>query len=248
MTVSHYKRLRGDTALDGHKSLMFTPFDPIRKRTEARVQCPDGSVKVVSKGAPQVVMQLVKEQKESQEAVVAMDDAVDKFASRTLRVVVLHQCQCACAGGLRALGVAEQKSDGAWSLVGLISMFDPPRDDSKATIDELRALGIRVKMVTGKHHCVGVAHVVCEGDQVKIGAEVARRLGMGSDILNCAELDGQVRNGLTMSDRIENSDGFGEVFPAHKHLVVSALQDRKHLVAMVPSGFAAVYDVSYVDR
>lgn len=52
--------------------------------------------------------------------------------------------------GLRALAVANSVDGGdSWQLYGLISLLDPPREDSAATIREAQALGVEVKMITG---------------------------------------------------------------------------------------------------
>jgi magnesium-transporting ATPase (P-type) len=54
------------------------------------------------------------------------------------------------AVGMPALGVAESVNDGkSWSFLVILSMLDPPRDDSKQTIEQAKAHGLRVKMVTG---------------------------------------------------------------------------------------------------
>lgn len=53
--------------------------------------------------------------------------------------------------GYRALGVAKTDFEGNWSFVGLISMYDPPRKDSKETLASAKSMGIDVKMVTGDH-------------------------------------------------------------------------------------------------
>src|SRR3569833_3038735 len=72
--------------------------------------------------------------------------------------------------GVRALGIAKMEGDGSdpnskWEFVGLVTLYDPPRVDTKDTIDKCRAKGIRVKMITG--------------DDLLIGMESARQLGMG---------------------------------------------------------------------
>jgi H+-transporting ATPase len=80
--------------------------------------------------------------------------------------------------GLRALAVAfEEVPSGdptvpgeGFELVGLLSIFDPPREDTKQTIDDAMALGVRVKMVTG--------------DQLAIAKETGRRLGLGESFVN----------------------------------------------------------------
>jgi H+-transporting ATPase len=47
------------------------------------------------------------------------------------------------------LGVARADGDGAWRFLGVLPLFDPPREDAKATIATARAMGVTVKMVTG---------------------------------------------------------------------------------------------------
>ena len=105
-------------------------------------------------------------------------------------------------------------------------MFDPPRANSKATIEEVNAKGIRVKMVTG--------------DDTAIAIETARELGMGTHILPAAEV---FRGDLDPNhfpteiiEAIERADGFARVFPEHKYAIVKALQQRGHLVAMTGDG------------
>ncbi len=84
--------------------------------------------------------------------------------------------RCLRAKGYRALGVARSDGDGGgWKFLGVISLSDPPRDDSKATIHAAREMGARVKMVTG--------------DQVAIAVEIARQLDLGTNILDAASLD-----------------------------------------------------------
>jgi len=62
-----------------------------------------------------------------------VDEAVNKFAAR----------------GFRSLGVARAEGDGPWQLIGVLPLFDPPREDAKATLATARQLGVKVKMVTG---------------------------------------------------------------------------------------------------
>ena len=77
--------------------------------------------------------------------------------------------------GHRSLGVARTDGDGSWRLMGVLALADPPREDSAATITAAKELGIDVKMVTG--------------DQVAIGREIARQVGLGEQILDAATLD-----------------------------------------------------------
>jgi H+-transporting ATPase len=86
----------------------------------------------------------------------AVDKAVNEFAAR----------------GFRSLGVARAEGDGKWQFLGVLPLFDPPRDDAKATIATARQMGVKVKMVTG--------------DALAIAQETAKKLGMGTNILDAA--------------------------------------------------------------
>ena len=129
--------------------------------------------------------------------------------------------------GYRALGVARSEDDGkTWRFLGILPLFDPPREDSKETIRQAQAHGVAVKMVTG--------------DDVAIAREIAGQLAMGSHIQAASDL---FREGLdpshlpeTAARAIERAEGFARVFPEHKYGIVKALQDRDHIVAMTGDG------------
>jgi len=119
--------------------------------------------------------------------------------------------------------VARAEGDGPWECVGVLPLFDPPRDDAQATIATAGQMGVKVKMVTG--------------DQLAIAQETAKKLGMGADILDAAGL-GDVKHHETASvaEFIEKADGFAQVFPEHKYHIVDVLQQRGHIVGMTGDG------------
>lgn len=125
--------------------------------------------------------------------------------------------------GYRALGVGRSDDGKTWQLVGLITMQDPPRPDAKATIAQTEKLGLNVKMVTG--------------DDVAIGDQIAKQLGMGDHLLVASDLfkDGTAIT-PQVAEAVERADGFGRVFPQHKYEIVKALQQRGHIVAMTGDG------------
>jgi H+-transporting ATPase len=182
----------------------FQPFDPVHKRTEAEVRGPDGQGFSVSKGAPQVILDLV----EASDAVrSAVAEAVDGFAAR----------------GFRSLGVARSDEGQGWRYLGVLPLFDPPREDSRSTIETAARMGVAVKMVTG--------------DQVAIARETARKLNMGADILDASLFeDTKHHEGGALATAIEGADGFAQVFPEHKFHIVDVLQQRGHIVAMTGDG------------
>jgi len=200
--------LKDPKALDGYKVTKFVPFDPVGKRTEGQVTDPQGKALYFSKGAPQVIVDLCKPDS-------------DTAAKATQTVADL------AAKGLRALGVAESTDEGkTWTILGILSMLDPPRDDSKETIEHAKEHGLQVKMVTG--------------DDVAIGSQISGQLGMGTHLIAAANM---FTKDMDMShlpesvaENVEKADGFGRVFPEHKYAIVHALQDRGHVVAMTGDG------------
>jgi H+-transporting ATPase len=182
----------------------FQPFDPVHKRTEATVTGPNGHPFKVTKGAPQVILALAANRDQVQPQV---EKAVNEFAAR----------------GFRSLGVARTNGQDQWQFLGVLPLFDPPREDSKATIEVAKQMGIKMKMVTG--------------DQMAIAKETARRLGLGSNILDAALFaDTTHHRGGQLADAIVSADGFAQVFPEHKFHIVDVLQQRKHIVGMTGDG------------
>ena len=196
--------LKNDQALKGYQVVHFRPFDPVHKRTEATVKSADGKQFKVAKGAPQVTLEMSTNAGEVKPAV---EKAVNEFAAR----------------GFRSLGVARADQEGKWQFVGVLPLFDPPREQAKATIASARQMGVGVKMVTG--------------DQIAIARETARQLGLGTDILDASGLgDTKHHETAQSAEAIEKADGFAQVFPEHKFHIVDVLQQRGHIVGMTGDG------------
>ena len=122
--------VRDGRVLASYEVIHFQPFDPVHKRTEARVRGLDGRVVGATKGAPQVILALDPNAARIQARV---DEAVNEFASR----------------GFRSLGVARTNNQGQWEFLGVIPLYDPLREDSQGTVETAKEMGIDVKMVTG---------------------------------------------------------------------------------------------------
>ena len=198
--------LQDASALNAYTRTQFTPFDPIGKRTEAAVQDATGNTFKISKGAPQVILQLCEADQATQQQA---EQIVDTFAAK----------------GFRTLGVGRTDANGHWQFLGILPLYDPPRDDSATTIAEAKRYGIRVKMVTG--------------DNTAIAREIAGQLGIGTNIQPAEALFAPTTTGElppAAAQRIEQVDGFAQVFPEHKYHIVKALQTRGHLVAMTGDG------------
>ena len=196
--------LKDKQALKPYQVTHFQPFDPVHKRTEATVKGADGKTFKVTKGAPQVILALSANAAAVKSAV---DKAVDDFAAR----------------GFRALGVARADGDGEWRLLGVLPLFDPPREDAKATVATAAEMGVKIKMVTG--------------DALAIAREMAKTLGMGANILDANTLgDAKSEETAAVAKTIEDADGFAQVFPEHKFHIVDVLQKHGHIVGMTGDG------------
>lgn len=124
------------------------------------------------------------------------------------------------ARGLRCVAVASGPDERHLELLGLLGLSDPPRADAAELISRVRALGIRPVMLTG--------------DDVAIAREVAAEVGIGAQVLRASEL-----RSLPESDQlalVEGADGFAEVLPEDKHLIVRLLQQAGHSVGMTGDG------------
>jgi H+-transporting ATPase len=196
--------LKDKQALQGYEVVHFQPFDAVHKRTEASVKAADGKTFKVTKGAPQVILGLSAN---SGQVKSNVEKVVEEFAER----------------GFRSLGVARAEGEGQWQFLGVLPLFDPPREDAKATIATAQKMGVKIKMVTG--------------DALAIAQETAKKLGMGAAILDASGL-GDVKRQETkpVAESIEKADGFAQVFPEHKFHIVDVLQKLGHIVGMTGDG------------
>jgi len=163
----------------------------------------------VTKGAPHIVLALCPDKNKLQEQV---DATVLELAER----------------GIRSLAVARTNRGGRWEFLGVLTFLDPPRPDTKLTIERARAFGVEVKMITGDH--------------AAIARETARQLGMGDNILGCEGLpglgpDGELPANMDeIAQQIIESNGFAQVFPEHKFILVEALRRKGYMCGMTGDG------------
>ncbi|MGA9347986.1 MAG: plasma-membrane proton-efflux P-type ATPase [Anaerolineae bacterium] len=181
----------------------FVPFDPQTRRTEAVVQ-KDGQEFRTMKGAVGAIAQACR---------------LDEAAVRELEARTNEFTQ----KGHRTLAVARVDGQDQPRLVGLVTLYDAPRPDSKDLIRELRELGVSVKMLTG--------------DALPIAKEVAKEVGLGENVSRVAELEELAKeNAVQAAEVAERSDGFAEIYPEGKYTVVKSLQAKGHVVGMTGDG------------
>ena len=181
----------------------FVPFDPQTRRTVATAQ-EKGREFQVMKGAVNIIARACGlEEKQLEE----LNTKVDEFARK----------------GYRTLAVAKDEGKGNPELVGLATLYDAPRPDSRQLIQELKELGISVKMLTG--------------DALPIAEEIAKDVGLGERILKISDLKGHLqKNAENAAIVSEKSDGFAEIYPEDKYTIVQAFQSKAHVVGMTGDG------------
>ncbi|MFW9942404.1 MAG: plasma-membrane proton-efflux P-type ATPase, partial [Candidatus Thorarchaeota archaeon] len=147
-----------NSSFSNYQILSFKPFDPIIKRTEAKVKDENGNEFSVSKGAIQVILSLVKGDQDLQQDV---NNQGKEFAS----------------SGFRALAVAKTRDQTIWEYIGIVALHDPPREDSLDTIKTANSLGISVKMVTGDHVEIAkqIAGSLGIGTNIVVSSEIIER-------------------------------------------------------------------------
>ena len=180
----------------------FVPFDAKTRRTEAVVE-QNGKRLRVMKGAVRTIA----------EACGLEPPAIDALEGR-VRESALK--------GYRTLAVAQGPDTGAPTLVGLVTLYDPPRPDAKQLIATLHSLGVPVKMLTG--------------DALAVASEIARGVGL-PNIRRVADLKAAgAQAGNEAVDLLAGADGFAEVFPEDKYIVVQHLQAAGHVTGMTGDG------------
>ena len=180
----------------------FAPFDAASRRTEAVVE-QDGQRLRAIKGAVRTVA----------EACGLAPPAISALEARVAE---------SAAKGYRTLAVARGPEAGTPVLLGLVSLYDPPRPDARALIAALRGLGVEVKMLTG--------------DALAVASEIAQGVGL-ANIRRVADLKtASALPGNESLDLLAGADGFAEVYPEDKYLVVQHLQAAGHVTGMTGDG------------
>ncbi len=126
-----------------------------------------------------------------------------------------------------ALGVARRDADGQWRYLGLLSLLDPPREDSAEVIREAAEHGIDVRMVTGDH--------------IAIARQIAQQVNLGDHMLPAnavfaEERDSHAPIDRSIHDKVVQADGFAEVTPEHKYRIIKQFQADDHIVGMTGDG------------
>jgi Ca2+-transporting ATPase len=172
-----------------------------------------------AKGAPETIVDSCSRQLTG-EGEVALGDA-DRHA-------ILEAVREMAGEALRVLGVARkanatlQDAERDMTFLGLVGMLDPPRPEAKAAVERCARAGIRVVMITGDHPLTARA--------------IAREVGLFETGRAVTGAELQDMSDEELAQDVETIEVYARVSPAHKLRVVTALQDRGHIVAMTGDG------------
>ncbi|MCD7935990.1 MAG: plasma-membrane proton-efflux P-type ATPase [Tannerellaceae bacterium] len=176
----------------------FSPFTPQNRHTEAVIRSGQEEY-TVYKGSFEVIV---------------------KLTGMTTEEISGWQKQIhdAAAKGYRTLAVGKGASGKPVQLVGIATLFDPPREDAGELIGELKEMDIDVMLLTG--------------DALPIATEIARKTGIGTRLIKASEL----KEEASLAEQLEQCDGIAEVYPEDKYKIVKALQAKGHIVGMTGDG------------
>jgi H+-transporting ATPase len=208
-------------SLDHIEQIDFVPFDPIVKRTEATVRDrKTGKTYKTTKGAPHVLLKLCK------------------------NADVHHHCEMDVTAlgkrGIRSLAVAKTNDNDEWEMVGMLTFLDPPRHDTKETIRRATGFGVEVKMITGDHLLIAMetARALDLGERVegREGVVPLIRGPEGLPVLDPVTKKAPPHLAEDYGDVIRAGNGFAQVFPEHKFLIVQCLREMGFKTGMTGDG------------
>lgn len=198
-------------SLETFDQLEYMPFDPVIKRTEGTLRDKiTGAIFKTTKGAPHVILKLVNDV----HTTVIVERDIKELGER----------------GIRSLAVAKTNEGGEWQMLGILTFLDPPRPDTLQTLQDAKKYGVAVKMITGDH--------------LLIAKETSRTLSLGTNILGANVLPtldpvtNQKPDNLSekYGQMVLAADGFAEVFPEHKYLIVECLRELGYKTGMTGDG------------
>lgn len=202
------------------------PFDSERKMMTVIVKDKTGRRFIVTKGAPDVLLQVSeqiwwngREQTMTMAWRKTVQDVIHQMAGQALRTIAIAYRP------LRDQERISSEKDAEKHLVflGIQAMIDPPRPEVKKAVQQCKEAGIKTIMITGDH--------------VLTAKAIAKQLGVLPP--NGKVMDGPMLSRLSVDELEEVVDNiyvFARVTPEHKLKIVKALQRRGHIVAMTGDG------------
>jgi magnesium-transporting ATPase (P-type) len=214
---------KADFSEEGYRRLAAIPFESENKFMATLHRLPDGSRRILLKGAPDRLLDRCSRQVGKDGRDEALDRLfwegwIEEMGGRGLRVLAAARRNVEASGENLDL----EDIDGGMVMAGLVGIIDPPRPEAIVAIRTCRQAGIRVIMITGDH----------AGTAVAIGREMGIGDGRGAVTGN----DIETASNEALGQLVGTSDIFARTSPGHKLRLVQALQARGEVVAMTGDG------------
>lgn len=194
------------------------PFDPIDRYLIHVWRTASGAHQVAAKGSLEGILDHTDQDLAERLSAVAANQV---FAADGMRVI-------AVAGGSIDVPTGDRSRDEqALQFLGLVAFSDPVRDGVAEALEECRAAGVRVMMLTGDHPAT--AHAVAEGLRLPHN-------GPGGGDLICTGDDLDRATPAERMQMVADANVFARIRPEQKHLLVSDLRAQGEVVAMTGDG------------
>jgi len=204
----YIERNISDLDWKSYRQAAFVPFDPVRKRTEAQVERAGEQFTAV-KGAAQVLLGMTE---------------LGDVKTQEIRNIV----DGLAAKGYRTLAVGRKRGSAPLELLGLIPLYDPPREDSGQVIADMREHGVHVKMITG--------------DNLAIALEIGRLLGLKPRSMRSEQISGTAGSELlTLAAALSTA-----IYQRLKPEV--SRKEARHFADEVMESVAKIYDTRLLER
>jgi H+-transporting ATPase len=188
--------------LDAYSQTEFVPFDPKTRMTEATIS-KAGEIFFVGKGSFDTIRAVCNVQEQEATAMLKLAEALSEK-------------------GLRVIAVAKGTDKSRLEFVGLAGIADRIREDSREILDQIRDLGVDVKMLTG--------------DSFPIAKNIAQQIGLGKNITTMSKIQEAETKAKPIDSVIEDSHGIAQIYPEDKFSIVKTLQRIGHVVGMTGDG------------
>lgn len=216
-------QVSADEIREKYPRISEVPFDSDRKLMSTLHDLDSGRT-MITKGAIDVLLDRVTG--------IQKDGKVCPFTEED-REEIEKQNQFFSENGLRVLAFAYKKMDGVeeispedekdYIFLGLISMMDPPREESRMAVEECIKAGMKPVMITGDHKVTAAA--------------IAKRIGILKDEKEaCEGMEIDALSDEELQDFVENISVYARVSPEHKIRIVKAWQEKGNIVAMTGDG------------
>ena len=187
---------------DAYNQIAFVPFDPKTRMTEATVN-KAGEIFFVGKGSFDTICAACNVPEDEAKTMQKLSEALS-------------------AKGLRVIAVAKGADRSRLEFVGLAGIADRIREDSREILDQIRGLGVEVKMLTG--------------DSLPIAKNIAQQIGLGKNITTMSKIQEAETKAAHIDSVIEDSHGIAQIYPEDKFSIVKTLQRIGHIVGMTGDG------------